>query len=57
VVDAALILGLIAGGLTSSYAVAAVVLYRLVSFGFIIGAGWLIWLRIRARHARYVPSA
>ncbi|MGX6606665.1 lysylphosphatidylglycerol synthase transmembrane domain-containing protein [Micromonosporaceae bacterium Da 78-11] len=50
VVDGALILGLVAGGLTSSYAVAAVVLYRLVSFGFIIGAGWLFWLAIRARH-------
>jgi len=51
VVDAALILGLVAGGLTSSSAVAAVVLYRLVSFGFIIGAGWLFWLAIRARHS------
>ena len=50
VVDAALILGLVAGGLTSAYAVAAVVLYRLVSFGFIIGAGWLIWLAIRSRN-------
>jgi uncharacterized protein (TIRG00374 family) len=49
VVDAALILGLVAGGLTSSSAVAAVVLYRLISFGFIIGAGWLVWLRIRYR--------
>jgi uncharacterized protein (TIRG00374 family) len=49
VVDGALILGLVAGGLPSSYAVAAVVLYRLVSFGFIIGAGWLVWLAIRAR--------
>jgi hypothetical protein len=49
VVDGALILGLVAGGLSSSYAVAAVVLYRLISFGFIIGAGWLVWLGIRAR--------
>jgi len=49
VVDGALILGLAAGGLTSSSAVAAVVLYRLISFGFIIGAGWLIWLSIRRR--------
>lgn len=55
VVDAALILGLVAGGLTSSYAVAAVVLYRLVSFGFIIGAGWLIWLAIRARNRSAAP--
>jgi uncharacterized membrane protein YbhN (UPF0104 family) len=50
VVDAALVLGLVAGGLTSAYAVAAVVLYRLISFGFIIGLGWLFWLGIRARH-------
>jgi uncharacterized membrane protein YbhN (UPF0104 family) len=49
VVDGALILGLVAGGLTSSSAVAAVVLYRLISFGFVIGAGWLIWLVIRYR--------
>jgi uncharacterized protein (TIRG00374 family) len=52
VVDGALILGLIAGGLTSPLAVAAVVLYRLISFGFIIGLGWLVWLVIRARAAR-----
>jgi putative heme transporter len=51
-VDGALILGLVAGGLTTAYAVAAVVLYRLISFGFIIGAGWLVWLGIRARHRR-----
>ena len=49
VVDGALILGLVAGGLPSAYAVAAVVLYRMISFGFIIGAGWLVWLAIRAR--------
>lgn len=49
VVDGALVLGLVAGGLTSSSAVAAVVLYRLISFGFIIGTGWLIWLVMRVR--------
>jgi uncharacterized protein (TIRG00374 family) len=49
VVDGALVLGLVAGGLTSSSAVAAVVLYRLISFGFIIGTGWLVWLIMRAR--------
>jgi uncharacterized membrane protein YbhN (UPF0104 family) len=59
VVDGALVLGLVAGGLTSSSAVAAVVLYRLISFGFIIGTGWLIWLLIRYRGRRApapVPS-
>lgn len=54
VVDAALVLGLVAGGLTSASAVAAVVLYRLISFGFIIGAGWLVWLLLRHR-ARRIP--
>ena len=49
VVDGALVLGLVAGGLTSSSALAAVVLYRLISFGFIIGAGWLVWLTMRTR--------
>ncbi|AGL14173.1 lysylphosphatidylglycerol synthase transmembrane domain-containing protein [Actinoplanes sp. N902-109] len=49
VVDGALVLGLVAGGMTSSTAVAAVVLYRLISFGFVIGAGWLVWLVLRAR--------
>lgn len=52
VVDGALILGLCAGGLPTAFAVAAVVLYRLVSFGFIIGLGWLFWLAIRAKHGR-----
>lgn len=58
VVDGALILGLVAGGLTGSSAVAGVVLYRLISFGFIIGLGWLVWLvmRSRARAPRGVPA-
>jgi putative heme transporter len=51
VVDGALILGLVAGGLTTSSAVAAVVLYRLISLGFIIGVGWLVWLTFPRRHA------
>jgi uncharacterized membrane protein YbhN (UPF0104 family) len=50
IVDGALVLGLVAGGLSSSSAVAAVVLYRVISFGFVIGAGWLVWLGIRYRH-------
>ncbi|MFI5935107.1 YbhN family protein [Actinoplanes sp. NPDC051494] len=49
VVDGALILGLVAGGLSSSTAVAAVVLYRLISLGFVIGLGWLVWLVMRSR--------
>jgi uncharacterized protein (TIRG00374 family) len=57
VVDGALILGLAAGGLGTSSAVAAVVLYRLISFGFIIGAGWLIWLLIRYRGRQRLTAA
>jgi uncharacterized membrane protein YbhN (UPF0104 family) len=55
IVDGALVLGLVAGGLTSASAVAAVVLYRLISFGFIIGAGWVVWLAIRYRN-RAAPA-
>jgi putative heme transporter len=49
IVDNALILGLIGGGAGSAVAVAAVVLYRIISFGFIIGAGWIAWLLLRRR--------
>jgi putative heme transporter len=52
VVDGALVLGLVAGGVPGSSAVAAVVLYRLISFGFIIGAGWLVWLVLRRRASK-----
>jgi len=51
IIDSALILGLIAGGVPTSAAVAAVVLYRLISFGFIMAIGWLSWLRIRHQSA------
>jgi hypothetical protein len=33
----------------TSTAIATVVLYRLISFGFIIGAGWITWLAIQRR--------
>jgi hypothetical protein len=47
VVDSALILGLVTGGVPTATAIAAVVLYRIVTLGFIIGAGWITWLVIR----------
>lgn len=50
-IDSALILGLVAGGVATSTAIAAVVLYRIISFGFVIGAGWIAWLFMR-RHSR-----
>jgi putative heme transporter len=51
VIDGALVLGLVAGGLPTGTALAAVVLYRLISFGFTIGTGWLVWLFVRYRTA------
>ena len=57
VVDGALVLGLVAGGVPGSSAVAAVVLYRLISFGFIIGAGWLVWLVLRHRAKKSQSSS
>jgi uncharacterized membrane protein YbhN (UPF0104 family) len=47
IIDGALILGLMAGGITAEIAIAVVVLYRLVTLGFIIGVGWLSYLAIR----------
>jgi uncharacterized membrane protein YbhN (UPF0104 family) len=47
IIDSALLLGLVTGGTTLPVAVAVVVLYRIVSFGFIIGLGWYFWLQLR----------
>jgi uncharacterized membrane protein YbhN (UPF0104 family) len=52
IVDSALILGLIAGGVASPAAVATVVLYRVISFGFIMSLGWIFWLQIRLQTNR-----
>ena len=57
VVDGALVLGLVASGMPGSSAAAAVVLYRLISFGFIIGTGWVFWLGIKARTRRELSSS
>jgi uncharacterized membrane protein YbhN (UPF0104 family) len=54
VIDSALILGLVAGGLPASTAIAAVVLYRIISLGFIVGTGWLSWLLIHHRNTKAV---
>jgi uncharacterized membrane protein YbhN (UPF0104 family) len=50
IIDSALILGLVTSGIRASSAIAVVVLYRIISLGFIIGTGWLIWLLIRSRN-------
>ena len=49
VIDSALVLGLVAGGLTTGAAIPAVLLYRIVSLGFIVCTGWVVWLMIRYR--------
>jgi uncharacterized protein (TIRG00374 family) len=52
VIDSALILGLVAGGMPASTAIAAVVLYRIISLGLIVGTGWLLWLLIHRRNRK-----
>lgn len=52
IVDSALVLGLAAGRLPTSTAIAAVLLYRIISLGFIVGTGWAVWLVIRYRARR-----
>jgi uncharacterized membrane protein YbhN (UPF0104 family) len=56
IVDTALVLGLIAGGTATTTAVAVVLLYRIISLGFIMALGWVSWFRIR-RLARAVPGS
>ncbi|GAA4402413.1 lysylphosphatidylglycerol synthase transmembrane domain-containing protein [Tsukamurella soli] len=50
IIDSALILGLVAGSAPTATAVATVVLYRILSFGVIVGMGWISWLAIRRRY-------
>lgn len=56
IVDSALLLGLVTGGAALPVAISVVVLYRIVSFGFIIGLGWFFWLQLRARPRRTVAG-
>lgn len=57
VIDSALIFGLVAGGVPGPTAIAAVVLYRLISLGFIVGTGWIIWLLMRRRTRELSPAS
>jgi len=53
IIDSALLLGLVtAGGVALPAAIATVVLYRMISFGLIVGLGWFAWLHIRLSVAR-----
>ncbi len=56
IIDSALILGLVTGGVNTATAIATVVLYRLISFVFIIGIGWATWLIIRYRHREHMTA-
>jgi len=47
IIDNALVVALAATGVPAVTAIAAVVLYRLLTLGFIVGAGWLAWLVTR----------
>ena len=57
IVDSALLLGLVTGGAALPVAISVVVLYRIVSFGFIIGLGWFFWLQIRVCPERTVVES
>ncbi|MFD1529716.1 YbhN family protein [Pseudonocardia aurantiaca] len=50
VVDAALVLGLIACGTPADAAIATTIVYRLISFGLVISTGWVSWLLITRTH-------
>jgi hypothetical protein len=41
------VLGLHSGGVNATTAIAAVALYRVISLGFVVGTGWITWLRTR----------
>jgi uncharacterized membrane protein YbhN (UPF0104 family) len=52
VVDAAMILALTHGGLSPVSATAGVLLYRLISFVFVVALGWALWVGTRHSGAR-----
>jgi uncharacterized membrane protein YbhN (UPF0104 family) len=56
VVDGALIVGLAAGGLATDNAIAGVVFYRIISLGFVIAAGWIVWVLVRRKQRREPPQ-
>ncbi len=53
-VDGALLAALVAGGVPSHPALAAVLLYRVVSFLGVAAVGWLAWLVVHAREGSVV---
>ena len=58
VVDAAMIIALTQGGVSTVLATAAVLLYRLISFALVVAIGWLVWgATWLAEHRRIVGTA
>lgn len=59
IVDAALTVALVAGGLSADTALAAVVLYRLISLVAVVAVGWIVWafLAHRPISAPEAPAA
>ena len=57
VVDAALVLGLVAGGAAAAPALSAVVLYRLISLVGVVVAGWVVHAAQAARTSSPSPAA
>jgi uncharacterized protein (TIRG00374 family) len=55
-VEGTLCLGLVSTGLPAALALAAVLLYRLVSFWLVMATGWLVLLRLRFERLPHVVS-
>jgi putative heme transporter len=55
-VDGALLAALVAGGVPSHPALAAVLLYRLVSFVGVAAAGWVAWFVVHTRTTAALPD-
>ena len=56
-VDAALVLGLVAGGSPAAVALSAVVLYRLISLVGVVVAGWVVHAVHQLRERPSSPAA
>jgi uncharacterized membrane protein YbhN (UPF0104 family) len=57
IVDAAMVLSLTQGGVSTLTAAAAVLLYRLISLVLVVALGWLIWALTRSGASRRRPTA
>jgi hypothetical protein len=51
-VEPALVLALVHGGMSLATATAAVLVYRVISFGLVAAAGWIVLIATQRRHGR-----